>query len=199
MREDFLHRQLSILLERYSPPRSMAKNHHAQVQEIDSLIRAIGFAAPKRDYEDWWQTFEDNLLSNHQTRAWPTLYEVKKAFPARNSGGGDVNVEENNIRIAGEWFDKFREPLSCFNNTVMTTELLKRGVLADEREARFYGFYLSAEQTARAKEQRPRQHEWRRHVEVMARLLKVSETEAEAQAYRELPQTEHPQRMGAAE
>ena len=198
MRTEFLNNRLSTLLERYSPPRAMAKNREAQSQEIDSLMRAITSSAPARDYEDWWQRFEDNLLSNHQTRAWPTLFEVKRAFPAK-AGGRDANVEENNFRIACEWFDKFKEPMSCFNSTVMTARMIERGVLADEREARFYGFYLTPEQNDRAKEQRPRQSEWRHHVRVMANLRKISEQEAEAQAYRELPQSEHPARLEAAE
>ncbi|MGB1214802.1 MAG: hypothetical protein ACPG4X_15660 [Pikeienuella sp.] len=199
MRNEFLNHRLSTLLERYSPPRAMAKNRDAQVQEIDSLARAIIAAAPRNDYEDWWQSFEDNLLSNHQTRAWPTLFEVKKAFPARSTGGADINVEENNIRIAVEWFEKFKEPLACFNSTFMTGKLLERGVFSDEREARFYGFYLTDAQTERAKTQRPGRHEWERHVAVMARLRNVSKAEAEAQAFRELPQDQHPARMEAAE
>lgn len=186
MRREFLTQRVSILLERYSPPRAIQKNAEAQRQEVDAILRVVGAQMPTRAYEDWWVQFEDRLLTTHQTRAWPTIAEFKKAA----MGGGskpDTDVSEAKARdLAVLYVGEKRKPHPAFNTPEITAICIERGILADIREARWLGFDLTPEQFAEAIHLPSGEDEWKHHVRVIARLRGQSYGEAEAQEIREI-------------
>jgi hypothetical protein len=134
--------------------------------------------------ESWWERFEDVLLRRMKTQAWPIASEVEAACKASQQSSGTDKGETfaSSIEEAQlvEWFLKFKGQRPGLGSSRHTASLIARGILADEREARFYGFSLSPDQAERAKTQRPRLAEWNHHIAVQARLKGISEAEADA-------------------
>jgi hypothetical protein len=135
-------------------------------------------------YEFWWDRFEDVLLRRMKTQAWPIASEVEAACKASHQTSGPdkgetfaSSLEETQLV---EWFLKFKSQRPGLGSSRHTASLIARGILADEREARFYGFTLSPDQAERAMTQRPRMAEWNHHVAVQARIKGIHEAEADA-------------------
>lgn len=201
MRKEFLLTKVTHLLDRLSPPRSISGNQEAQAQEIDQIVLVISKYAPKNGYETWWPEFESRLLENHQTRAWPTVFEIKQACDAGKKKADPSLVQSELELRAIEWLEKHKTAHPVFNTPDITEEVVKRGVFHDYRMARFRGFALNEGQAAIAKKQRPSREEWEHHVTVMARLRGCTYEEAHAQEAQEVSEGELPSylaRGGAA-
>ena len=93
----------------------------------------------------------------------------------------DKNVEDLSLNRCIEWYLKFGSQMPGMGNTGRTTEMIRRGIFDNEREARFHGFDLTEDQLARSNGQTMGKAEWVHHVKVMARLRGVSEFEAAEQ------------------
>lgn len=181
-RNPYLTERLVALLERMSPPRSIAANLGAQQGEVAALVRAILAAAPSQGYADWWAKFEDALLCRLKTRAWPIISEVHAA--ARDIAGearGQRHSKESNtienaaINRMADWFGKFQNQMPGHGKVSQTQALIASGVLRDEREAQFRGFDLSPEMAARAKELAPSAVEAVHHQRVLDSLRDIHE------------------------
>lgn len=79
-RSRYVSQAFNRWLERYSPPRSMAENERAQQDEADALMRAVLSFAPQRGFQEWTGLALDALSEACQTRAWPTVADVRKAL-----------------------------------------------------------------------------------------------------------------------
>jgi hypothetical protein len=58
----------------------MAENERAQQDEADALMRAVLSFAPQRGFQEWTGLALDALSEACQTRAWPTVADVRKAM-----------------------------------------------------------------------------------------------------------------------
>lgn len=192
MRNEFLMTKVTHLLDRLSPPRAISQNQEAQAQEIDQIVAVLSKYAPKTGYETWWPEFEARLLENHQTRAWPTVFEIKQACDAGKKQADPSLVQSELELRAIEWLENHKTAHPVFNTPAITAEIVSRGVVSDLREARFKGFALSEEQSAIALAQRPGREEWEHHVKTMARLRSMSYDEAHAIEAREVSQGQLP-------
>jgi len=179
MRNEFLTERVRNLFQRYSPPRSIAKNPQAQAEELDGVIRAIGASMPASGYEDWWQDFEDRLLSNHQTRSWPTIYEIRQALAAGRKADPAMAAARFEASIL-DWCAKHKRPHPAANTPEITRELISRGHLDDIRDARWRGFELTSDDAQRAIDMPAGRDEWNHHVNWMAAHHGMSFSEAEA-------------------
>jgi len=216
MRNEVLTERLMGLLQRLSPPRSMLKNKDAQQAEVDHMLTVVLSAAPSSGYEEWWQRFEADLLESHQTRAWPTIFEITetcKRLRRDDSGAvagtrGDAEAEIVQIR---DWLGRghFRAS-STFRHPEATARLIAEGVFENEREARFRGFPLSPEMNARAigkstggwrrtGQQPMSRAEWDHHIRVLANLRRKPEREVIEEERAALSAAELPTFLGAAE
>lgn len=79
-RSRYVSQAFNRWLERYSPPRSMAENERAQQDEADALMRSVLSFAPQRGFQEWTGLALDALSEACQTRAWPTVADVRKAL-----------------------------------------------------------------------------------------------------------------------
>jgi len=217
MRNDFLSEKLGKLIARLTPPQAIKGNREAMAEEFRSLVSAVQHQAPTQGYEDWWSKFENQLLDNMQTRAWPTRSEIRKAGEAVRSTAPpqNFNTAETEAQQMVDWLTRYdmddpstEAHFQCppwFQNPQATMRLIEWGTLSNEREARLRGCPMTPEMTARAigkpdkenkgrrtGQQRMSRLEWRRHVRVMARLRGQSEGEAEAQELRQVSQEELP-------
>lgn len=169
-------------LDRRSVPRAIEGKQKAMLDEVNALAEAVARYAPKGEaLANWWPMFEARLGEVNATRAWPTEGEVRLAAqdckPQNTMGGG--MAEERAVDLMVEWFDKFKSQRPTYGSPGRTAELIRRGVFANEREARFGGFYLSTEQSERVRAQPMGADEWANHVRIIAGLKGISIGEAE--------------------
>ena len=178
-RETDLTERLASLLQRLSPPRSIAANPEAQRAEVAALLRSVLSAAPSQGYADWWGRFEDALMRRMKTRAWPILSEVQTAArdiaqaPGQAEASGSM-AESAAIARMADWFEKFRSQMPSHGRASRTQALIAAGVLHDEREAGFYGFDLDEPMTARARDQAPGAIEAKHHRQVLENLRAIN-------------------------
>lgn len=183
-REDELTERLNEFLDRFSPPRSIQNNPKAMQDDADAMLRTVLRFAPATGYRDWLEQMLERLAEGMTTRSWPAPGELVRACRAMSQGRGDTPdsmIESAAIERMIDWYGKFGDQLPGHGKPHRTAELIRRGVFANEREARFRGFDLGDDQRRRAMDQPMGADEWRHHVRVMARLKGISESEAEAQ------------------
>lgn len=182
-REQFLQNRVTSLLRRLSAPKSIAGSKELIDEETSGIVRLIGAMMPRSGYEDWWSTFEANLLAEHQTRSWPTQYEIRKAAESMRKDVAPDQAFESHVITAMDFFDRHRKACPWFNSEAITNEFLRVGRLRNVEEARHYGFELSQEQRDRAKAMPMCREAWKRHVNITARLTGQTYSEAERQEF----------------
>ena len=70
------------MLGRLNAPRAVQNNDENMKSEAEFLCNQIIKLAPSRNYNEWFKDFEENLLSNLETRTWPTAKEISKSAKA---------------------------------------------------------------------------------------------------------------------
>lgn len=180
--------RLTRFLGRKQMPRRLEGRPTAEADEVTALVSAVNRNAPRGAdaLAQWWPAFEARL-GEICGGMWPTEKEIidaaRHASKARGeaaASGDDAIFEAAAIERMIDWFEKFKGQLPGHGSPARTAELIKRGVLANEREANFRGFDLGPNQRARASEQRMGRDEWRNHIAIYARLRGTSLDEAEA-------------------
>ncbi len=79
MREQQINTMTTKLLARLNPPRAISSNAEGIKAEAELLCKTISKMAPSREYQQWFDLFEEAVLSNLETRTWPTIKELKRA------------------------------------------------------------------------------------------------------------------------
>ena len=90
VREDFLKRQLTRLLDRRTMPRGFEGKPQAQAEELAALVRCLCKFAPRQAYDEWWPRVEDTIDEDAKTRAWPTVFDISAA--ARKVAGSSTKT-----------------------------------------------------------------------------------------------------------
>lgn len=165
-------------LERFSPPRQIADKPQALQDDAEALFRIILDHAPAEGWQEWWDLTVRALEASMTHRSWPSPGDVVRAcrgalakMPATETNL-QSRGESNAIQMLIDWHAKFGTQMPGLGRPDRTDELIRRGVLRNEREARFKGFVLSpaSRQRIAEQDQRPDRAEWDHHVGVMARL-----------------------------
>jgi len=79
MRDDQLDTMTKKMLARLNAPRAVQNNGQAMKDEVEFLCKKVRQLAPTRNYTEWFDTFEEQVLTNLETRSWPTVKEISKA------------------------------------------------------------------------------------------------------------------------
>lgn len=172
-------------LERFSPPRQIADKPQALQDDAEALFRIILDHAPDEGWQDWWTSAIRALEASMTTRSWPSPGEVVRACRGAVAKMPEAETaaqsrgEANAIQMLIDWHAKFGTQMPGLGRSDRTAELIRRGVLRNEREARFKGFVLSPRAMDRTKDQEPGRAEWDHHVAVMARLSARSPDEVD--------------------
>lgn len=200
VRDNYIHLQLTRLLERLTPPRNFAENEEAKITEIQHMARVLWREAPLQGYEEWWGKFEGYLLENHQSRAWPIVGQIVKACQAVSGpksirNFNDTSVFEFKYQRVLDYFLKHKAPAPYYNEPEITSRLIKEGYLSDEREARFFGFALDEEANKKVHSQRPGKDEWNQHIRVLCRINDLDEATIIDRELRELSHGEIPEHL----
>ena len=82
MRNEELKEKTLKMLGRLNAPRAVQNNDENMKNEAEFLCNQIIKLAPSKNYNEWFQDFEENLLSNLETRTWPTAKEISKSAKA---------------------------------------------------------------------------------------------------------------------
>lgn len=171
-----LSMRFNAFLDRFSPPRQIAGNPKALQDDANALLRIVLDHAPTEGWQDWFPDAIRHLEAGMTTRSWPAPGEVVRAcrgalakMPSTETAA-QSRGEANAIQMLIDWHAKFGTQMPGQGRPDRTDELIRRGVLRNEREARFKGFVLSPAAQARVKDQAPSRAEWDHHVAVMARL-----------------------------
>ena len=82
MRNNELKEKTLKMLGRLNAPRAVQNNDENMKNEAEFLCNQIIKLAPTKNYNEWFQDFEENLLSNLETRTWPTAKEISKSAKA---------------------------------------------------------------------------------------------------------------------
>ena len=174
-----LEASLTAFLERFTPPRHIAGNPDAVRQEVAQLTDAFARFAPRDGFQTWWLGVTNELVRRMKTRAWPMVAEVETACQAarmaRQGAMGEDAVEAMILDRMEEWYRRFKSQMPGYGKASRTMALIRRGVFADEREARFRGFDLSHDMKERAFGQRIGRDELEHHRRVMGDLRALSE------------------------
>lgn len=185
IRDTYIAERMNEWLDRFTPPRGIINNLDAQQRDADAMIASVLRFAPREVYGEWLSAMLIRLEDGMTTRSWPAPGELAKACrsnaQAPGHGGNTDQIESHAIQRMADWFVKFRGQMPGHGKDSRTAELIRRGTLSDEREARFFGFDLSSDMTRRALEQRMGQHEWRHHINITAKLRGIHDSDAEAQ------------------
>jgi hypothetical protein len=182
-REEYLSARFNEFLDRFSPPRSIQNNPTAMQSDADSMLRTVLRFAPKEGYSEWLDAMLSDLQDGMTTRSWPAPGELTKACRSKASAtfAPDSLVESAAIERMVAWHIRFKSEMPGHGYAARTAEMIRSGVLANEREAQWSGYALGPEQAERAKGQKMGREEWNHHVAVTARLRDISEAEAAVQ------------------
>lgn len=163
-------------LERFSPPKHIAGKPQVMQDDAASLFRIFLDHVPAEGWQDWWANAIHLLEAGMTARSWPAPGEVVRAcrgalakMPSTETAAQSQG-EANAIQMLIDWHAKFGTQMPGLGRPDRTAELIRRGVLRNEREARFKGFVLSPAAQASVKDQAPSRAEWDHHVAVMASL-----------------------------
>lgn len=165
-------------LDRFTPPRQIAGKPETQQDEANAMLRIFLDHTPEANWQAWFDKAIRTLETSMTTRSWPAPGEVIRAcrgavaeMPVAESG---INhrVESDAIERMIDWLGKFKDQMPGMGRPDRTAALIRRGVLKNEREAKFRGFNLSPEQFSKIKsdDQQPSRAEWDHHVAILAKL-----------------------------
>ena len=154
-REAAIRDRFNGWLGRYAPPRYIAGNAEAMQDEADDMLRIVLRWAPAEGYGEWMDTMLGRLAETMTTRSWPAPGEITRACrettsERRGSGPAGDGHEDAIVDRLAEWFSRFGNEMPGFGSPARTAALIRRGVLENEREARFRCFRLNDEQERRA-------------------------------------------------
>lgn len=149
-----LEEALEAFLSRFSPPRHIADNPQAIEAEAAQIVAAFARFAPADGFADWWQRVTTELVRRMKTRAWPLVSEVEAACQAARSASPSTATEDAIEAMIldrmEDWFRRTHSQMPGYGRPSRTMALIRRGVLRDEREARFRGFDMTQDMRDRA-------------------------------------------------
>jgi hypothetical protein len=202
-RKDYLLAKLQRFLKRKDVPDGLEgpAQDEARHDEIRALARLIVGSAPTLGFEVWWDEVEAHVGRSMRSRAWPNEGQLASSIEAVRRGRIDAGDDGTPVplfdreRINGRILDMLEahyrqhgREAPGIGTSERTAALISRGVLANEREARFLGFSVDQDQLNIAMGQPAGDLEWNHHVAIMARLRGQSLAAADHQCRAELSQ-----------
>lgn len=170
---DFVQDRLGAMLARLSPPRSMLKNEKAQSDELYALVKLIKSYLPKRGQEEWFDRLEDAVFENLQTRAWPTVFEIKKAIKQITKHSAEKPKDDWEPDAIALTADKIRHGEAVGDGWfygVLAVELLRHGITEDQLDPYRSALFFKAKDVQGEEIARRSERDWRlRHNEALSR------------------------------
>ncbi len=134
-RIEFLRGKLRDYLTRRTMPRGLQDKPDAHKAELSALIDCLLRYAPRQGYDEWWSKLETHLDENADTRAWPTVSEIKKAAISLRGTQSKHIAEADDIdpiKIIGERMSAGEAVGDGYLYGRMALDLEKRGLVSPD-------------------------------------------------------------------
>jgi len=147
MRNEELKTKTLKMLGRLNAPRAVQNNDESMKSEAEFLCNQIIKLAPSQNYTQWFIDFETTLLSNLETRTWPTAKEISKAAkiiaPKRPEFKelSSENYQPNELKINAERIKNGQDVGENYIMGAMAEQMVKAGLVA-EKQLEPYKEYL---------------------------------------------------------
>ena len=174
--------ELIKVLSIYEIPRSL-NSEKQQNDHIQLLSRSINDRFPNDTTLDHIVgTFERvaiKLSAIRKTNTWPSNDAIIKAVTA-SMGGSKSQVKniENDVETAARILNNTGRAHQNMCGTYIAKQLIKRGLLKDERDAHWRGFDMFGYKEQYLN-QRMTIDEWENHISVLANMCNITKDEAE--------------------
>lgn len=185
-RKSAVTNHLGHLLSGYEPPYNLRDDQAKQVREATEVAELIINTLPTSLNENQiTATFEragKELKKVAKSRSWPIAKDILEAIRRATPEPEAEDIEQaatGSLEKAIQYLKETRRAHNFHNGQHIARELIKRGLLQDERDARWRGFDMAGVPKDIINSQRMTLEEWQNHIRVMARLKNCSEAEAE--------------------
>tara|TARA_B100000035_G_scaffold253271_1_gene222640 strand:- start:184 stop:657 length:474 start_codon:yes stop_codon:yes gene_type:complete len=139
-RNDELRNNTMKLLARLNAPRAVQGNTDALKTEAQFLVDRVIKLAPSRQYTDWFVDFEEALLTNLESRTWPTAKEISKAAkdiaPKRPEIRDDTQpkgYEPDELKINAKRIHNKEEVGENYIFGTMAEQMVRKGLVTQEQ------------------------------------------------------------------
>ena len=147
MRNNELKEKTLKMLGRLNAPRAVQNNDENIKSEAEFLCNQIIKLAPSKNYIEWFQDFEQNLLSNLETRTWPTAKEINKSAKAIAPKRPEFRelepekYEPNELKINADRINNGEPVGENYIMGAMAEQMVRAGLVA-EKQLEPYKEYL---------------------------------------------------------
>ena len=147
MRNNELKEKTLKMLGRLNAPRAVQNNDENMKSEAEFLCNQIIKLAPSKNYIEWFQDFEQNILSNLETRTWPTAKEISKSAKAIAPKRPEFRelspekYEPNELKINADRINNGEPVGENYIMGAMADQMVKAGLVA-EKQLEPYKEYL---------------------------------------------------------
>ncbi len=147
MRNEELKTKTLKMLGRLNAPRAVQNNDESMKSEAEFLCNQIIKLAPSQNYTQWFIDFETTLLSNLETRTWPTAKEISKAakiIAPKRPEFKELSSEKyqpNELKINAERIKNGQDVGENYIMGAMAEQMVKAGLVA-EKQLEPYKEYL---------------------------------------------------------
>jgi hypothetical protein len=147
MRNEELKTKTLKMLGRLNAPRAVQNNDENMKSEAEFLCDQIIKLAPSQNYTQWFIDFETTLLSNLETRTWPTAKEISKAAkiiaPKRPEfrEQSPEKYQPNELKINAERINNGEAVGENYIMGAMAEQMMRAGLVA-EKQLEPYKEYL---------------------------------------------------------
>lgn len=177
---DFLYSDQDGLLRRYTIPDYL--NADRARDEINDMVSDLNGEIPANITESAFGLVliatRKYVRRRHGGRGWPPVKimiaamddALKAARTDPVASGDDGSV----LELMEKWFARFQSQMPSSGSPARTSALIRRGMLTDEREAKFFGFDLGDEQRKYASGQTAADAEQKLNTRVLAKIWRCS-------------------------
>jgi len=147
MRNNELKEKTLKMLGRLNAPRAVQNNDENMKSEAEFLCNQIIKLAPSKNYNEWFKDFEENLLSNLETRTWPTAKEISKSAKAIAPKRPEFRelepekYEPNELKINADRINNNEPVGENYVMGAMAEQMVRAGLVA-EKQLEPYKEYL---------------------------------------------------------
>ena len=147
MRNDELKTKTLKMLGRLNAPRAVQNNDENMKSEAEFLCNQIIKLAPNQNYNQWFDDFEQNILSNLETRTWPTAKEISKSAKAIAPSRPEFRemssekYEPNDLKINANRINNGEAVSESYIMGALAEQMVRAGLVA-EKQLQPYKEYL---------------------------------------------------------
>ena len=147
MRNDELKTKTLKMLGRLNAPRAVQNNDENMKSEAEFLCNQIIKLAPSQNYNQWFDDFEQNILSNLETRTWPTAKEISKSAKAIAPKRPEFRemasekYEPNDLKINANRINNSEAVSESYIMGALAEQMVRAGLVA-EKQLQPYKEYL---------------------------------------------------------